>query len=348
MAAPNPEPSTIMTSTLLLLTLLAGGCSSPPPAENGVVLSLPRPQTNAPSQEGEVVEPLVMHWLGTASFHIRAGATSILTDPFYSHHTVFRTAFRRLESNPERIQALLEDLPEPQAILIGHSHYDHIMDLAPAMRLRGWRGAQVFGSATADNLLQGYPEKHRWRFNRVTGHTGWQESTTPHLRLKALPAGHAPQIGNRLLWPKQIREPLTKPPTKAREFQAGRVLAYLIELDAGAKTHRIVFLSSTPTLHHELARQLRASSPIDVLILPVASWNKVEGYPGSLVRALDPRYIVLSHFNDLFDRRRPQRTLRFADLDGILKALQEEVSARKSPGFERIIVPDIKAALILR
>jgi L-ascorbate metabolism protein UlaG (beta-lactamase superfamily) len=347
MSAPNPEPSTIITVTLLL-TLLTGGCSSPPPTEDGAVQALPHPTTNAPLGESETAEPLVMHWLGTASFHIRAGATSILTDPFYSHQTAFRTAFRRLESNPERIQALLGDLPEPQAILIGHGHYDHIMDLAPAMRLLGWRGTEVFGSETVDNLLQGYPEKHRWRFNRLTGQTLWRESTTLPLRLRSLSAGHAPQIGNRLLWPGQIGEQRKKPPAKVRDFQAGRVLAYFIELDAGAKTHRIVFLSSAPTLHRELARRLRASSPIDVLILPVASWDKVEGYPGTLVRALEPRYIVLSHFNDLFDRQRPQRTLRFADLDGMLKVLQQEVGNRTSPGFERIIVPDIKAELLLR
>lgn len=329
----------------LLFLLLIGGCSSPPPGEEGFVLSLGRSPVLSDAQEE--FEPLVVRWLGTASFHIGAGELSVLTDPFFSHQTAFRTGFRQLVSNPKRVRALLKDLPEPQAILVSHSHYDHILDLAPAMRLHDWRGAEVFGSATADHILSAYPDKYRWRFRRVSGRLGWSPTAVDGLRLKPLTAGHAPQVGNRLLYPGRISKRLEAPPSRARDFLAGEVLAYLLELDAGAQTHRVVFLGSTPTLHRELARELRASAPIDALFLPVASWDKVDGYPSALISALRPRYILLSHFNNFFDPRNPRRILKSADLDGMLRAAQNAVSSADYPNFERIIVPDIGVPLTL-
>jgi hypothetical protein len=173
-------------------------------------------------------------------------------------------------------------------------------------------------------------------------------TSTPKLRIRTFSVGHAPQVGNRLLYPGRITEPLTTPPTRAKDFRAGDVLAYLVELDAGTKTYRVVFLSSTPTRHRELARELEASSPVDVLILPVASWEKVDGYPRTLIQALRPRYILLSHFNDFFGPRSPRRTLVLVDLDGMLREVQRVVSAEDDPEFEQIMVPDIKATLTLR
>jgi L-ascorbate metabolism protein UlaG (beta-lactamase superfamily) len=96
---------------------------------------------------------LRVEWLGTAGFVIRTEATTLLIDPFLSRPSLLRTGFMRLSPTaPAWLPAQVD------AVLCGHSHYDHLLD-APGIAAK--TGAKLCGSRTtcAFGRAAGVPEE---------------------------------------------------------------------------------------------------------------------------------------------------------------------------------------------
>lgn len=119
-------------------------------------------------------------WLGHASFLLSGGGCRVLIDPVFSDHCspVPLRAFRRLVPPPCGIG----DLPEIDAVLLTHSHYDHC-DL-PTLWMLG-NGARLV-----------VPEGHgawlrRKGFGNVTEIPWWGEiALAPGVTATAVPARH--------------------------------------------------------------------------------------------------------------------------------------------------------------
>lgn len=90
-----------------------------------------------------------LEWLGTAGFRLSAGGTTVLIDPYVSRSSLRRVAARRpLLSSPEQVD---RHLPDPaDAILVGHTHFDHALDV-PAIARRD--GCPVYGSPSLARLM---------------------------------------------------------------------------------------------------------------------------------------------------------------------------------------------------
>src|SRR5262245_49890685 len=81
-------------------------------------------------------------WLGTAGFIVQSRETTLLIDPFLT-----RTELRRLPFRVEPDEsAILRHIPSHvDAVLCGHSHYDHASD---APRIAKLTKAKLVGSAS--------------------------------------------------------------------------------------------------------------------------------------------------------------------------------------------------------
>ncbi len=126
-------------------------------------------------------------WLGHASFLLQGAGLSLLVDPVFSNHCapLPLPSLRRLSPPP----CGLQDLPPLHAVLLTHSHYDHL-DL-PTLRRLG------------TNLPLFVPEGHadwlgRIGFKEVT-EIPWFETRqiTTGVKLTATPAQH---FTSRSLW----------------------------------------------------------------------------------------------------------------------------------------------------
>ena len=81
-------------------------------------------------------------WLGTAGFVIESVETTLLVDPFLTRPGLSRIASRMV---PDDL-AIARHVPQKvDAILCGHSHYDHVAD-APRIE---WRLTDVLNSSEA-------------------------------------------------------------------------------------------------------------------------------------------------------------------------------------------------------
>ena len=119
-------------------------------------------------------------WLGHASFLLQCGGVSLLVDPIFSEicAPLPFSSLRRKVAPPCKIA----DMPEIDAILLTHGHYDHL-DL-PTLR--------EIGMDTRILIAEGHAKWLRGKgFSRVE-ELAWHESSeiAPGIRVTATPAQH--------------------------------------------------------------------------------------------------------------------------------------------------------------
>ncbi|MCB9556473.1 MAG: MBL fold metallo-hydrolase [Deltaproteobacteria bacterium] len=91
---------------------------------------------------------LSITWLGTAGFLLQYQGASIVIDPYLSRAPIGKVATRRpLLPDPQLVDRLL---PRVDAVLVGHTHFDHAVDV-PYIAQRD--RAIVYGSSSSLQLL---------------------------------------------------------------------------------------------------------------------------------------------------------------------------------------------------
>ena len=89
-----------------------------------------------------------VRWLGVAGFAISCEGTTILIDPYVTRRPVGDLLRRKVwHSDPVLLD---RHVPKADAILLGHTHFDHALD-TPAVARRD--GATVYGGTSAAHLM---------------------------------------------------------------------------------------------------------------------------------------------------------------------------------------------------
>lgn len=92
---------------------------------------------------------LSLTWLGTAGFALRFQGFTLLIDPYLSRSPLQAVLSRRaLRPEADAARTLV---PHADAIVVGHTHFDHALDIAPLARLHG---CKVYGSSSLAALMQ--------------------------------------------------------------------------------------------------------------------------------------------------------------------------------------------------
>jgi N-acyl-phosphatidylethanolamine-hydrolysing phospholipase D len=119
-------------------------------------------------------------WLGHASFLLQGGGVSLLVDPVFSEHCgpLPFPSLRRKVPPP----CAIAELPRIDAVLLTHSHYDHL-DL-PTLR--------ALGKSTPLCIAEGHAEWLRRKGFSSVRELAWHASAeiSPGIRLTATPAQH--------------------------------------------------------------------------------------------------------------------------------------------------------------
>lgn len=96
--------------------------------------------------------PVEITYLGVGGWLIRRGDASLLTAPFFSNPDLLEVGLESIHADPDRIGAHLPDVADVPAILVGHGHYDHLMDVPWILEHRA-PGAIVLGNRTVAHQL---------------------------------------------------------------------------------------------------------------------------------------------------------------------------------------------------
>src|SRR5262245_1215956 len=102
----------------------------------------------APAASGGAARSVSIRWFGTAGFELVYGGTTILIDPYLSRVSLAKFLFAPLRPDESLIGRVIE---RADAIFVGHSHFDHVLDV-PLIARR--TGAHVYGSLSTVSLLR--------------------------------------------------------------------------------------------------------------------------------------------------------------------------------------------------
>jgi hypothetical protein len=302
------------------------------------VLPLPSPALAAaasPTRTGRYIQ-----WLGTSSWILSDGNDLVVVDPFFTRPSFVRMTaslmLPYLTSNfaydPERIRAVLPELPkDTRFVLLTHGHYDHLLDVPYYINQNSARSITYVGSLTARNILLGFKPADldfviaEQRPSIIKG----------RVRVTPLPSDHAPHFFGHKFMAGDVVRPMTSIPSRVGQYLEGQTFAFLVDfLDDQESVVWRIFINGAANSaagaealrkHQSLLNEHR----INVAILCVPGWDKVDDYPDNLLRLLRPENIVLSHYDDFGspyipgeDPSNGMRFLPFANYDGFIERLK--------------------------
>jgi L-ascorbate metabolism protein UlaG (beta-lactamase superfamily) len=271
-------------------------------------------------------ESVRVRWLGTAGFAIECAGHVVLVDPY-----VTRASLARCLAAPLRpdAAAIARYVPRADAIVVGHTHFDHVLDVPAIARATG---ARVLGSrsAAALCLASGVPAD---RVEVVEGEAG----QAPIVResgpftLRFIPSAHSPLVLGRVPFPGEIHDvsDCEEVPLRANAYRCGAVFG--VEIRVAGRT-----------LYHAGSAELVDSSAlaakvggVDLLLMCVAGWTTSRDLPERLMARLDPGAVLLSHWDDfLRPIDRPAHPFPAMQLPRLVERL-----TRASPGVRVGTVP---------
>jgi L-ascorbate metabolism protein UlaG (beta-lactamase superfamily) len=352
-AVKQAQITSMMAAGGVLLVVVAATCCKAPrmPALDGAIVEVRR--SDGPLRRGDsgYESTLQIYWFGTACHLIQLGDARVLTDPFVTN----RLSLNSMESDPQRVAATLARIQVPDAVLVNHSHHDHILDGYAAMSLDSWRsrGVPLFGGRSCRNLLAGWRDEEVLNRCHVVADDGGSfpvriAANGYSVRVTAYRTEHSPHLKcGYTLANGMIKEPRTSPPKNFFDYQCGETFNFLVEMSGPAGSFRVFYLGSPFDLDKRPESIPPAGTPIDVVIMLAPSAENVRGYPEEHLARLRPRHIILSHFNT-FAKEDPDEQLSllgidFAGLPKLSRDIQSTFvdNAVSYPEFEKLHIPAI-------
>jgi L-ascorbate metabolism protein UlaG (beta-lactamase superfamily) len=259
-----------------------------------------------------------LSWLGTAGFIVETQETTLLIDPYLSRPSVAGLVRRIVPDE----RAILRHVPRRvDAILCGHSHFDHVAD---APRIARLTGAKLVGSASTcawgraeglgeDRLVRIGPSGATVRFGDV--------------EVRFVPSRHGRIVFGRVPFTGEVLG-VPRVPGRMWHYKMGGAYGVLIKAPGVTVYHN----GSADLVDAELEGE-RA----DVLIVGLAGRKGTENYVARLMTALSPKLVIPTHHDAFFaPLERGLFLLPGIDLQGFVS----EVLARSPEAC--VITPDYK------
>lgn len=278
-----------------------------------------------PPRQKTAPDDVLVRYLGAGGLYLEWQGVSLLTSPFFSNPGRFRMPFGRLAANRVRIDGGLKgmDLKDARAILVGHSHYDHLADV-PTVAEHFCPGARIFVNRTGANVLAGIaplrgridcledPERKGWIYLRG------EDGRDLPIRFRAVETVHAPLFWHLPWSPGEVRQAWDKgwDGRRFRQLRVGKPFAFVIDLldpDAPDDPVRFrIYYQDAASPEDKGYPEIGDGVGYDLAVLCMASFRYVKNHPGGLLANLEPRHVLVTHYEDFF--RDPQKPLRFVPL----------------------------------
>ena len=231
---------------------------------------------------GSGARAVSVRWLGTAGFELSSGAHTVLFDPYLTRASLVRCVAGRLRPDEE---LLARHLPRADAIVLGHTHFDHALD-APSIAKR--TGARVFGSLSAAHLCRaaGVPEAQIDVVEGAPGSGSCVREVGP-FELVFHPSAHSPILLGRVPFEGDISD-CDNVPARAKDYLCGAVFGVEVRVHGKRIFHvgSAEILAETPKLE------------VDLALVCVAGWTATASFPERMMRQLSPRAILLRHWDN--------------------------------------------------
>jgi L-ascorbate metabolism protein UlaG (beta-lactamase superfamily) len=228
--------------------------------------------------------PVTVTWLGTAGFAIEHDGTTLLIDPYVTRASLWDCVRAPLRSDAA---AVARWTPRADAIVAGHTHFDHALDVPAIARATG---ATVYGSRSCAALchIAGVPGERVVDVESAMRGEPVRAQVGP-FALRFLPSAHSAFLFGRVPYPGEISD-CDQVPMRTGRYRCGAVFG--VEITVAGR--RLYHLGSA-----NLVDAHRAAD-VDLLLMCVAGWTSTRDFPTRVLSAFSPGAILLSHWDDFF------------------------------------------------
>ena len=343
-----PRATGLELGALASALIFVAGCG-PETIIRHQFVSAPHAVGCVPANCGDLRDQVSVTYLGISGILVEHGEHALLTAPFFTNPPLmdWRPGLLRwligrpIAPDTAVIERLLpRSADRASVILVGHGHYDHLLDV-PYIATHRTKSAVIFGGPSIRHMLMGDAilRSDSRRLIPIPRESAgdaksdgvWFYSPDSAFRFMALIADHAPQvkIGN---WPYKfavgtVSTDMDTLPKMASDWKLGEPYAYLIDVlsDSPRRTiFRIYFedAPSEPPLGFP-STPLVAAEKVDLAILCAATSSNVRTTPDSLLRLLKPRGVMLTHWESFFrPALRSKRLSRSTDMHLFVRSLR--------------------------
>lgn len=322
--------STLLRLLLCIHIFALAACSSKlqlPLYEN----SATSPASKTPGNRKQSSDYLSIQYLGVGGHLFSYKGTQIMTAPSFSNpHFMFAGPFFPMSADKEAIDTYMPEASKVEMILVGHAHYDHLLDV-PYVMQKHTPNAHVYGSnTTAHTLAPAVSADRIHALNEKMGDINqpgeWVYSSSGKVRIMPIKADHAPHIMGLKFMTGGYDEDLEDLPWHGFGWKEGQTLAFIIDfLDTDDSiAHRIFYQDAASQEPLGLVPDLGDNKSIDIAILCPAAFHQVNSYPESVVKNTQAQHFILGHWEDFFanDLSGQQRFVRLTDQDDFIERLE--------------------------
>jgi L-ascorbate metabolism protein UlaG (beta-lactamase superfamily) len=242
---------------------------------------------------------LSFKWLGTTTFALNDGKTTLLFDPSLTYVSVLDfLPWRTIQTDPSEVDYWFNrcGIYKVDAVFVNHAHYDHVID-APYVVKR--YGGKLYGSSSTANIGLGGGLKN----DQVEIVGPGKEVRLGDFSIEIFNTPHSPHFWDVMLADGHITAPLI-PPVNVMDYRVGDTLSFLIKHPKGAILYQAIGRVDTP----DPLKDTKA----DVLLLTLANRRSSEELiNGRILRTGVKKVIPLHHDNFLLPKPR----------DGTIKVL---------------------------
>lgn len=291
---------------MIVLLMLIGGCAQDPKKQGLDV-----------SEQHRLAEPKI-EFLGVGGWLLHWRGEGLLLAPSFSNPSLFGLPGIPplwVAADEQKIDRLMPQASDVTMLLVGHGHYDHLLDVPWIMQTRTPE-AFVYGSTSVAHMLRGMMDPMKivdaqpaMATFKDPAHPAaplqigqWIYSRGTHLRAMPIQSEHAGHVLGINLIPGSYYADLAETPLSLWRWKPGQTMAWLIDLldDDGRTVYRLHYQDSAATPPYGFPPVIQDGKGIDVEILCVGSWIQVDHYPQQLLEWTKPRMVLLGHWEDFF------------------------------------------------
>lgn len=230
---------------------------------------------------GRLPPGLALTWLGTAGFRLAYQDTVVLIDPYVTRLPLRDLLARRPVPASER--AIATWIDRADAVLVGHTHFDHALDV-PAIARRF--GCKVYGSTSLAHLMKLHDLAAQAVV--VTPHRNYEVGP---FRFHFVPSLHSKlQLGLGIPYAGELTCDHVDE-LSPQHYRCGQVWGLYIEV---ART-RIYHQGSADLIEDEIRDR-----GVDLFLCGISGRRFTPRYIERIVRALQPARIIPTHYDDFF------------------------------------------------
>ena len=250
--------------------------------------------------------PLTVTWLGVSTLLLDDGASTLMTDGYFSRPSLARVALGKVSPSPARVDGCLARLKVQrlEAVIPVHTHIDHALDSA---LVADRTGARLVGGESAANVGRGYG----LAADRLVVTVPGEPIRLGAFDVTLIESRHS--LPDR--FPGEITAPVI-PPVKASAYRCGEAWSTLVHHRPSGR--RLLIQGSAGFVKGALAGQRADVVYLGVGQLGLQAEPYLVDYWTETVRTVGARRVVLIHWDDFFrPLSKPLRALPYAadDLD---------------------------------